>query len=79
MVNKISTVLAAALVFASVGAASARPAWETTRFFAPSVERYDGWSTPTATSATAICPVRPAATITASQTDASCLRDGIDK
>jgi hypothetical protein len=28
-------------VIASVGAASARPAWETTRFFAPA-ERYDG-------------------------------------
>jgi hypothetical protein len=41
MVNKISTVLAAALVIASVGAASARPAWETTRFFAPA-ERHDG-------------------------------------
>jgi hypothetical protein len=42
MVGKISTVLAAALVLASVGTASARPAWETTRVFAPSVERYDG-------------------------------------
>jgi hypothetical protein len=42
MVGKISTVLAAALVLASVGAASARPAWETTRVFAPSAERYDG-------------------------------------
>jgi hypothetical protein len=40
--SKISTALAAALVLASVGAASARPAWETTRVFAPSVERYDG-------------------------------------
>jgi hypothetical protein len=39
MVGKISTALAAALVLASVGAASARPAWETTRIFAPS---YDG-------------------------------------
>ena len=41
MVNKISTVLAAALVIASVGAASARPAWETARVFAPN-DRYDG-------------------------------------
>jgi hypothetical protein len=46
MVSKISTALAAALVFASVGAASARPVWETTRVFAPSVERYDGWTYP---------------------------------
>ena len=42
MVGKISTALAAALVLASVGAASARPAWETTRILAPGVERYDG-------------------------------------
>ena len=42
MVRKISTALAAALALSSVGAASARPAWETTRVFAPSVEHYDG-------------------------------------
>ena len=46
MVGKISTALAAALVLASVGAASARPAWETTLVFAPSVEQYDGWAYP---------------------------------
>ena len=46
MVGKISTALAAALVLASVGAASARPAWETTRVFAPSVEHYDGCDLP---------------------------------
>jgi hypothetical protein len=46
MVGKISTALAAALVLASVGTASARPAWETTRVFAPSVEHYDGWAYP---------------------------------
>ena len=46
MVSKISTALAAALVLASVGTASARPAWETTRVFAPSVEHYDGWAYP---------------------------------
>jgi hypothetical protein len=45
MVNKISTVLAAALVIASVGAASARPAWETTQFFAPN-DHYDGVAYP---------------------------------
>jgi hypothetical protein len=42
MAGKISTVLAAALALASVGTASARPAWEAARVFAPSVERYDG-------------------------------------
>jgi len=42
MVTKISTALAAALVLAAVGAASARPTWETTRAFSPSAERYDG-------------------------------------
>ena len=46
MVGKISIALAAALVFASVGIASARPTWETTRVFAPSVEHYDGWTYP---------------------------------
>jgi hypothetical protein len=46
MVGKISTALAAALVLASVGAASARPAWNTARVFAPSVERYDGITYP---------------------------------
>ena len=62
MVGKISTALAAALVLASVGAASARPAWETTRIFAP---RYDGVIYPHSEGGTAICPARPAATITA--------------
>jgi hypothetical protein len=42
MVGKICAALATALVLASVGAASARPAWETRRAFAPTVERYDG-------------------------------------
>jgi hypothetical protein len=42
MVTKISTALAAALVFASVGAVSARPTWGATRVIAPSVEGYDG-------------------------------------
>jgi hypothetical protein len=46
MVSKISIGLAGALVLASVGIASARPAWETTSVFAPSVERYDGWAYP---------------------------------
>ena len=46
MVGKINTALAAALVLASVGIASARPAWEATRVFAPSVEHYDGWAYP---------------------------------
>jgi hypothetical protein len=44
MVGKISTALAAVLVLASVGIASARPAWETTS--APSVKHYDGWAYP---------------------------------
>jgi hypothetical protein len=46
MVGKISTALAAALVLASVGAASARPASDATRVFAPGVERYDGVTYP---------------------------------
>jgi hypothetical protein len=48
MVGKISGALAAALVLASVGTASARPAWDATseRVFAPSIEHYEGWAYP---------------------------------
>ena len=44
MVVKISAALAAALLLASAGIASARPIWHPTspRIFAPSDERYDG-------------------------------------
>ena len=45
MVRKFSTALVTALVFGSVGAASARPAWETTRVFAPNVS-VRRWSYP---------------------------------
>jgi hypothetical protein len=46
MVGKICAALATALVLASVGAASARPAWETSRVSGPGVERYDGVTYP---------------------------------
>jgi hypothetical protein len=48
MVGKISTALAAALVLASVGTASAQPTWNATsqRVFASSVQRYNGVSYP---------------------------------
>ena len=61
MVRNFTTALAAALVLGSVGVASARPA--ETAVFAPNV--YDGVTYPHRTSGTAICPVRPATTITA--------------
>jgi TRAP-type mannitol/chloroaromatic compound transport system permease small subunit len=48
MVGKISTALALALVLASAGIASARPAFNASseRVFGPSVERYDGVTYP---------------------------------
>jgi hypothetical protein len=48
MLGNISAALAAALVLASTGIASARPTWDATseRTFAPSVERYDGVTYP---------------------------------
>jgi hypothetical protein len=48
MVVKISAALAAALLLASAGIASARPIWHPTspRIFAPSDERYDGVTYP---------------------------------
>jgi hypothetical protein len=46
MVRNFTTALVAALVLASVGTASARPAWEMTRVFGPSIEHYDGWTFP---------------------------------
>ena len=48
MVGKISAALVAALLLASAGIASARPAWDATsyRVFAPSVEYYGGRTYP---------------------------------
>jgi hypothetical protein len=48
MVAKIPAALAAALLLASAGIASARPVRYPTSpgIFAPSVERYDGWTYP---------------------------------
>jgi hypothetical protein len=42
MVRHFTAALVAALVLGSAGIASARPAWNAERVFAPSIQRYDG-------------------------------------
>jgi len=46
MVRNFTTALVAALVLGAAGIASARPAWETTVVFAPSMEHSDRWTYP---------------------------------
>jgi hypothetical protein len=60
MVRNFTTALVAALVLGSAGIASARPAWETTVVFAPSMEHSGGGPIRRARSGIAICRAGPA-------------------
>ena len=61
MVRNLSAALVAVLLLASTGIASAQSAWTLQR----ASQILTGSATLTATSGTAICPARPATTITA--------------